>query len=149
GGYYGYEEDPVATRELNESLVEKGDLEAIKRKIESHSSINCKFELYGYKRDSKAARMFNESLIEKGDLDAIKRKMEGLIKGSGRNGYEIDPLAAKEFIENLVMDKNPVARGIGKYVKALAMKYGIPILGYKDREKDRKKVIEFIKENHV
>jgi len=145
GGYYGYEEDPVATRELNESLVEKGDLEAIKRKIESHSSINCKFELYGYKRDSKAARMFNESLIEKGDLDAIKRKMEGLIKGSGRNGYEIDPLAAKEFIENLVMDKNPVARGIGKYVKALAMKYGIPILGYKDR----KKVIEFIKENHV
>ena len=73
--------------------------------------------------------------------------MEGLIEG--RNGYIMNPSAAKEFIENLVMDKNPVARGIGKYVKALVMKYGIPILGYKDREKDRKKVVEFIKKNHV
>ncbi|OJW54626.1 MAG: hypothetical protein BGO67_05195 [Alphaproteobacteria bacterium 41-28] len=145
-GNNGYENDPAAARELNESLAEKGDQEAIKRKIEG-LSFDGKFEKYGYKRNLEAARRFNESLVEKGDLEAIKRKMEGLIEG--RNGYIMNPSTAKEFIENLVMDKNPVARGIGKYVKALAMKYGIPILGYKDREKDREKVVEFIKENHV
>ncbi|MGE0207385.1 MAG: hypothetical protein AB7R69_06060 [Candidatus Babeliales bacterium] len=36
-----------------------------------------------------------------------------------------NPLTAKEFIEGLVINKNPISRGIGKYIKAFALKYGI------------------------
>lgn len=99
---------------------------------------------YGYENDLVAAREFNESLVGKGDQEAIKRKFEGLT--SGKYGYKKDPVAAKVFIESLLMSTNPVVRAVGKYIKAFAMKYVVSELGY---TRESKKVVEFIKENHV
>lgn len=136
---YGYEKDLSALRSFNESLIEKNNPEAIERKIMGLENGNN-----GYERNPSAARVFNESLVEKGDPEAAKRKIWGLAKG--QDGYKKDPLAAKEFIESLVIDNNSVTRGIGKYLKAFALKYGISELGY---EKNHEKAIEFIKQNYV
>lgn len=195
GGTDGYTEDLEAAREFNESLVEKRDPRAIKRKIKALTEGKKGYQTsageekgYGYKNDLKAAREFNEFFVEKGDPEALEslcdracrrevgktsfgsttifdntlhkpfnelfvekgnpiaivKKIKGL--KSGEMGYEKNPLLAREFIESLVVDKNSVARGIGKYIKAFAMKYGISQLGY---EKNREKAIDFIKENHV
>lgn len=99
---------------------------------------------YGYKFDLKAVREFNEFLVINGNQKAIQRKIQGLIEG--KYGYKKDPQATKEFIESLVLHDVPIARGIGKYIKAFALKYGIKELGYQE---DRKKAIEFIRENNV
>ena len=53
---------------------------------------------------------------------------------------------AKEFIESLSLNKTPIVRGIGMYIKAAAMKYGLSQLGY---EQDRAKAIQFIRDNHI
>jgi len=45
-----------------------------------------------------------------------------------------------------VINEFSVARAMGKYIKAFAMKYGVIDLGY---ERDRENAVRFIKENHV
>jgi len=136
---YGYQKDRSALNEFNDFLVAKGNPKATERKI---NGLN--FGWYGYEKDPVAARKFNDLLVERGDPQAIQRKIEGILN----NGwdYEKDSIAAKEFIESLVICEFPVARAIGKYVKAFAMKYGVRKLGY---EKDREKAFKFIRENRV
>lgn len=159
-GKYGYEKDLIAAREFNELLVERDDPEASKRKFIGLAEGKC-----GYERDLVALRELNDFLVEKGDPEAIRRKIEGLTEENhnystdslnvamhpemyprAKNGYKKDPKTAREFIESLVTSKFPLARGIGKYLKAFAMKYGVLQLGY---TKDRKEAFKFIRENHV
>lgn len=115
---YGYEKDPVTAKDLNESFVERGDPEAIERKIRSLLGIATgKFSnregyftvklTYGYKQDFEVARELNEQLVEKGDLVAIERKIEGLSRGI--YGYEEDPIATREFNDLLVERGDPKA----------------------------------------
>lgn len=140
-GECGYPLDWVASKELNEFLVEKGDSEAVGRKLISLAQGTW----WGYERDPAATRELNESFVNRGDLEAIWRKIEGLACTYGY-GYQRDPAAAQEFIESLLVSETPHVRGIGKYIKAFAQKYGISELGY---EKDTEKAVEFIKQNHV
>lgn len=114
---------------------------------------------WGYKKDLAAIRELHDSLVEKGDLRAIERKISGLgNEGYGFNegeryvylgityGYKKNPTLAREFIESLSLNETPIVRGIGMYIKAAAMKYGLSRLGY---EEDRDKAIQFIRDNHI
>lgn len=89
------EKDPVLSGELNDVLVERGSLWAIRRKIEGLVSGR-----HGYNANPASARVFNEMLVGKGNPKAIARKIEGL--ANGRYGYDRDLDAARALNERLV-----------------------------------------------
>ena len=53
---------------------------------------------------------------------------------------------AREFIEILSLSEFRLARGIGKYIKAFALKYGVSELGYR---KETDEAIEFIRRINI
>jgi hypothetical protein len=73
---YGYEKNPQAAREFNDSLIERGDQEAIKRKINALTrggdayevtdwfdympSVTRYYPTYGYEKDPEAAKEFEK-----------------------------------------------------------------------------------------
>lgn len=116
-GRNGYSRDPLAAKKFNDLLIKKGDLNAVRRKIEGltkegwittnlvfrgYSHLNP-FEgstyesvpLYGYEINTQAAKDLNDLLVKIGDQEAIKRKIYGLTHGY--YGYKKDPEAVKEF----------------------------------------------------
>ena len=146
-GSHGYGKDLAAARELNDALVERGDQKAIERKVVGRG-------YWGYQRNPIDVREANEILVGKGNITALKRKIEGLIERRdsydphhiAASGYEQNPIVAREFIESLSMSEFRITRGIGKYIKAFALKYGVLELGYK---KETGEAIEFIRQNHI
>lgn len=84
-------------------------------------------------------------LIEAGHLTALIQKLKGLVDWSPV-GYVKSPAAARELIENLLKSENSVLHVNGKHLKAFALKYGVPELGY---GQDKEEAIEFIRQNYV
>ncbi|MHB9148039.1 MAG: F-box protein [Candidatus Amoebophilus sp.] len=84
---------------FNDFLIERGDQEAIQRKI--RSLIGGKG---GYKRNLKAAATLNDTLVQQGNEESIKRKIEGLLYG--KSGYKRNPQAIAALNESLVEQGN-------------------------------------------
>lgn len=137
---YGYKSDKNAAKRFNDDLAEKGDQEAIERKIEG--LIQGKTNFHVYDKDPQAAVELNEGLILRGNIRAIFRKILGFHRGE--YGYKQDAQHIREFIEDLSTSSVPAARGIGRYLKVFALKYGV--LGY---ERNRQEAMSFISEFNV
>lgn len=80
---------------FNNLLVEKGDSQAIERKI-----MGLAIGDHGYEKDPSAAKELNDVFVEKEDIKAIERKIEGLTEG--KYGYDTDLSATREFNELLI-----------------------------------------------
>jgi hypothetical protein len=85
-----------AARELNEVLIQRGDQQAIKRKIDAliqggdarpygidvpHYRRPGDYPTYGYEKNPEAVWELNDILAKRGDKEAISRKIEGLTRG--------------------------------------------------------------------
>ena len=139
--FHAYDKDHQAARKLNEYLVAQNNQNAIDRKIHDLVSKQFRSDCI-YELNPQVAVELNEELILRGNIRAIFRKILGTHRGE--YGYKQDSQYTREFIKDLSTSSVPAARGIGRYLKVFALKYGV--LGY---ERNHQAAIPFILEFNV